>query len=163
MTSLMLMGVCLIIFAGMRWFWAALPFWAAAGGLGILFNINTGSLRQAIVPNHLLSRVLSIAAVLAWSAIPAGALVGGWVVSATGNVALVYGIIGVLTIAIAAFFRFFTALGDAQRYVDERNDGRRAGRRRDRHGVDAALQPVARWSTASASQACACADHTLCS
>ena len=120
MTSLMLMGVCLIIFAGMRWFWAALPFWAAAGGLGILFNINTGSLRQAIVPNHLLSRVLSIAAVLAWSAIPAGALVGGWVVSATGNVALIYGIIGVLTIAIAAFFRFFTALGDAQRYVDER-------------------------------------------
>jgi MFS family permease len=120
MTSLMLMGLCEIVFAGMRWYWAALPFWAASGGLGILFNINTGSLRQAIVPNHLLSRVLSIAGVLAWSAIPAGALVGGWVVSATGNVALVYGMIGVLTIAIAAFFRFFTALGDAQRYVDER-------------------------------------------
>src|SRR4029077_8909825 len=47
MTSLMLMGLCLIVFAGMRWFWVALPFWAAAGGLGILFNINTGSLRQA--------------------------------------------------------------------------------------------------------------------
>ncbi|MBA3734773.1 MAG: MFS transporter [Actinobacteria bacterium] len=120
MTSLMLMGLCEIIFAGMRWYWAALPFWAASGGLGILFNINTGSLRQAIVPNHMLSRVLSIAGVLAWSAIPAGALLGGWVVSATGNVALVYGIIGVLTIAIAAFFRLFTALGDAQRYVDER-------------------------------------------
>ncbi len=120
MTSLMLMGACTIIFAGMHWYWAALPFWAAAGGLGILFNINTGSLRQAIVPNHLLSRVLSIAGVLAWSAIPAGALVGGWVVSATGNVALVYGVIGILTICIAAFFRFFTALGDAQRYVDER-------------------------------------------
>ena len=120
MTSLMLMGLCTVIFAGMRWYWVALPFWAAAGGLGILFNINTGSLRQAIVPNHLLSRVLSIAAVLAWSAIPAGALAGGWAVSATGNVALVYGVIGVLTICIAAFFRFFTALGDAQRYVDER-------------------------------------------
>jgi MFS family permease len=120
MTSLMLMGLCTVVFAGMRWFWAALPFWAAAGGLGILFNINTGSLRQAIVPNHLLSRVLSIAGVLAWSAIPAGALVGGWVISATGNVARVYGVIGLLTICIAAFFRFFTALGDAQRYVDER-------------------------------------------
>jgi MFS family permease len=119
MTSLMLMGGCTIIFAGMRWYWAALPFWAAAG-LGILFNINTGSLRQAIVPNHLLARVLSIASVLAWSAIPAGALAGGWVISTTGNVALVYGLIGVLTICIAAFFRFFTALGDAQRYVDER-------------------------------------------
>jgi len=120
MTSLMLMGLAEIVFSGMRWFWIALPVWAAAQGLGILFNINTGSLRQAIVPNHLLSRVLSIASVLAWSAIPAGALVGGWVISATGNVALVYGVIGLITIGIAAFFRFFTALGDAQRYVDER-------------------------------------------
>jgi MFS family permease len=120
MTSLMLMGLCTIVFAGMRWYWFALPIWAAAQGLGILFNINTGSLRQAIVPNHLLSRILSIAAVLAWSAIPAGALVGGWVISATDNVALVYGVIGLIVIGIAAFFRFFTALGDAQRYVDER-------------------------------------------
>ena len=120
MTSLMLMGAVEIVFAGMRWFWAAVPLWAAAQGLGILFNINTGSLRQAIVPNHLLSRILSIAGVLAWSAIPAGALVGGWVIKATGNVALVYGVIGLVEICIAAFFRFFTALGDAQRYVDER-------------------------------------------
>jgi MFS family permease len=120
MTSLMLMGGCTIVFAGMREFWAALPLWAAASGLGILFNINTGSLRQAIVPNNLLSRVLSIAGVLAWSAIPAGALLGGWAVSLTGNVAAVYGVIGILTICIAAFFRFFTALGDAERYVEER-------------------------------------------
>jgi MFS family permease len=120
MTSLMLMGASEIVFAGVRWYWAALPLWAASSGLGILFNINTGSLRQAIVPNHLLSRILSIAGVLAWSAIPAGALVGGWVVKATGNVAAVYGAIGIITICIAAFFRFFTVLGDAQRYVDER-------------------------------------------
>jgi MFS family permease len=122
MTSLMLMGACTVVFAGMRSYWAALPLWAAASGLGILFNINTGSLRQAIVPNHLLSRVMSIASVLAWSAIPAGALLGGWVVSATGNVAAVYGAVGVLTIGIAAFFRYFTALGDAQRYVDQRRE-----------------------------------------
>jgi hypothetical protein len=36
------------------------------------------------------------------------------------NVAAVYGVIGILIICIAAFFRFFTALGDAQRYVEER-------------------------------------------
>ncbi len=120
MTSLMLMGGLIVVFAGIRWYWIAVPIWAAQSGLGILFNINTGSLRQAIVPNHLLSRVLSIAGVLAWSAIPAGALVGGWVISATNNVALVYGVIGILTICIAVFFRLFTALGDAQRYVDER-------------------------------------------
>jgi MFS family permease len=120
MTSLMLMGALLVVFAGLRWYWIALPVWAAQSGLGILFNINTGSLRQAIVPNQLLSRVLTIAAVLAWSAIPVGGLIGGWAISATGNVALVYGVIGIITICIAAFFRFFTALGDAQRYVDER-------------------------------------------
>ena len=120
MTSLMVMGAFEVVFAGMKLFWIALPLWAALSGLGILFNINTGSLRQAIVPNHMLGRILSIASVLAWSAIPAGALVGGAVVKATNNVALVYGIIGILNICIAAFFRFFTALGDAQRYVDER-------------------------------------------
>jgi MFS family permease len=120
MTSLMLMGALEIVFAGMTWFAPALLFWAAASGLGILFNINTGSLRQAIVPNYMLARVMSIASVLAWSAIPAGALIGGWVVKTTGNVALVYGVIGLLNICIASFFRFFTTLGDAQRYVDER-------------------------------------------
>jgi MFS family permease len=120
MTSLMLMGALVVLFAGMRWYWLALPIWAAQSGLGILFNINTGSLRQAIVPNHLLSRILSIAGVLAWSAIPAGALMGGWVIKVTGNVAAVYGVIGIVVICIAAFFRFFTALGDAERYVQER-------------------------------------------
>jgi len=120
MTSLMLVGVLTIALSQVRMYWVALPIWAASSGLGILFNINTGSLRQAIVPNNMLSRVMSIAGVLAWSAIPAGALVGGWVISATNNVALVYGSIGALTICIAGFFRFFSPLGDAQRYVDER-------------------------------------------
>jgi predicted MFS family arabinose efflux permease len=120
MTSLMLVGVLTIVFSQMRVFWIALPIWAASSGLGILFNINTGSLRQAIVPNEMLSRVMSIAGVLAWSAIPAGALVGGWAISASGRVEVIYGAIGAITIGIAAFFRFFSPLGDAQRYVDER-------------------------------------------
>jgi MFS family permease len=120
MSSLMLMGAMEVVLAGMRWIWAAVPLWAAAQGLGILFNINTGSLRQSIVPNHMLSRILTIAGVLAWSAIPAGALVGGAIVKVSGRVEFVYAGIGLLNICIAAFFRFFTALGDAQRYVDER-------------------------------------------
>jgi MFS family permease len=118
LTALVLMGLMTILFAGLRWYWAALPVWAAASGLGILFNINTGSLRQAIVPNHLLSRVLSIAGVLAWSAIPAGALAGGWAISATDNVAAVYGAIGVMVVLIAIVFRF-TALGHAEEYLEE--------------------------------------------
>ena len=53
-----------------------------ASGLGILFNINTGSLRQAIVPNHMLGRVISVAGVLAWSAIPVGTFLGGVAIQA---------------------------------------------------------------------------------
>ena len=75
--------------------------WAVISGLGIFFNINTGSLRQQIVPNHLLGRVISIAGVLAWSAIPLGALAGGWAVERTGSVALVYGVIGALVALLA--------------------------------------------------------------
>ena len=33
---------------------------------------------------------------------------------------LVYGVIGIITICITVFFRLFTAFGDAQRYVGEK-------------------------------------------
>src|SRR5436309_3275684 len=86
--------------------------WAVMSGLGILFNINTGSLRQAIVPNHMLGRVISIASVLAWSAIPLGSFLGGLAIEWTRNVVLVYAVIGVLTFLIPFSFSF-TALGHA--------------------------------------------------
>jgi hypothetical protein len=85
-------------------------------GLGILFNINTGSLRQSIVPNHLLGRVVSIAGVLAWSAIPLGTLLGGLAITWTGDVALVYAVIGALTIIIPLLFAL-TPLGRAEQYL----------------------------------------------
>ncbi len=79
-------------------------------------NINTMSLRQQIVPNHLLGRVMSIAGVLAWSAIPLGALVGGWAIDRTGSVALVFGVIGATVAVIAAAFAL-GPLGHAERYL----------------------------------------------
>jgi hypothetical protein len=74
------------------------------------------SLRQAIVPNHLLGRIMSIASVLAWSAIPLGAYIGGLIIERTGEVALVYGVIGALVFALPVVFSF-TALGHAERYI----------------------------------------------
>lgn len=68
------------------------------------------------MPNHLLGRVISIASVLAWSAIPLGSLLGGYAIERTGNVALVYAAIGVLTFLIPLGFAF-TALGHAERYI----------------------------------------------
>jgi MFS family permease len=114
--ALVLDGLLTVVFAATRWYWAALGLWAAISGLGIFFNINTASLRQQIVPNHLLGRVISIAGVLAWSAIPLGALVGGWAVERSGNVALVYGVIGALVALLALGFSF-GPLGHADRYL----------------------------------------------
>jgi MFS family permease len=117
--ALMLYGVLTFVFAWTEAFWIALPLWAAISGLGLFFNINTQSLRQAIVPSHMLGRVVSIAGVLAWSAIPVGTLLGGYVIEATGDVALVYAGIGVITFLIAFVFRF-SALGHAEDFIEER-------------------------------------------
>ena len=117
--ALMLYGALTFVFAWMEVYWLALPLWALISGLGLFFNINTISLRQEIVPSHMLGRVVSIAGVLAWSAIPLGALLGGYAIEATGDVALVYAAIGVLTFLIAFSFRF-TALGHAEDYIEER-------------------------------------------
>lgn len=124
--ALMTEGVLQAIFSQLHWYWLALPIWGIAGGCGILFNINTGSLRQTIVPSHLLGRVLSIASVLAWSAIPLGALLGGYLIQATHNVALVYFAIGALTFLVPLIFSF-TALGHADRYLPKKDEQAPAG------------------------------------
>jgi MFS family permease len=116
--ALMLEGLLTIALAQTTSYWLALPLWTLIQGLGILFNINTSSLRQAIVPNHMLGRVISIAGVLAWSAIPLGTLLGGWLIERTDNVGLVFGAIGALMFLIPLGFSF-TALGRAERYLPE--------------------------------------------
>lgn len=102
----------------------ALVLWALASGFGLLINVNTASLRQAIVPTHLYGRVISVAGVLAWSAIPVGALAGAQVIKAVG-VAAVYGGIGVVTVGIAAGFAF-SPLRRADRYLAEAGEHRPA-------------------------------------
>jgi MFS family permease len=115
--ALMLSGLLGIAFGLNNVYAVGLVLWAAISGLGLFFNINTVSLRQQIVPSHMLGRVVSIASVLAWSAIPIGALLGGWAIEATDDVALVYAVIGALIFLIALAFRF-TALGHAEDYLD---------------------------------------------
>jgi MFS family permease len=119
--ALMLAGVLGVVFAFNNVYMVGLVLWAAMSGLGLFFNINTTSLRQQIVPSHLLGRVVSVAGVMAWSAIPLGALLGGWAIEATGDVALVYAVIGALTFAIALAFSF-TALGRADDYLGAPED-----------------------------------------
>ena len=84
----------------------------------MLFNINTVALRQAMVPPALYGRVVSIAQVLAWSAIPLGSLAGAAAIDLSGSVTGVYAVTGGLTAALAlAFARSPVARGD--RYLAE--------------------------------------------
>src|SRR5579885_2501639 len=118
LSALMVGGLLTIALALMHWYWLAVILWALISGSGMLFNINTASLRQAIVPNYMLGRVMSIASVLAWSAIPLGSLLGGFAIQRTGNIALVYAVIGALNFLIPLAFSF-TALGHAERYIPQ--------------------------------------------
>jgi predicted MFS family arabinose efflux permease len=114
--TIMLGGTLIVFLASTRWYWVALLLWASIWGLVILFQINSNSLWQAIVPGRLLGRVQSVVNVLSWSAIPLGTFVGGLVIEQTQNVAVVYGTIGVL-IFLAALIFSFTALGHAERFL----------------------------------------------
>jgi MFS family permease len=116
--ALSLQGLLLIVLAVNRWYAAALPLWAMVWGLGALFDINAGSLRQSIVPNQLLGRVVTIAGFVAWSAIPLGTTVGGLAIEWTGNVALIYGLIGAVILLVPPLFAFGT-LGRAEEYVPQ--------------------------------------------
>ncbi len=126
LSALMLGGLLSIALAFMRWYWIAVILWALISGLGMLFNINTSSLRQAIVPNEMLGRVMSIASVLAWSAIPVGSLLGGLAIQETHNIVLVYAVIGLLNFLIPLGFSF-TALGHAERYIPQEEIAQQTG------------------------------------
>jgi Major Facilitator Superfamily len=108
---------------------AALVLWAASSGFGLLLNINTASLRQAIVPDEMYGRVVSIAQVLAWSAIPLGALAGAAAIQLSGSVTDVYALAGALTALIALLFAF-SPVAHGDRYLARAAGDEQAGEAR---------------------------------
>ncbi len=116
--ALVVSGLALAGLGAVRSVPAALVLVAATNGFGLLLNINTGALRQAITPPHLFGRVISIAGVLAWSAIPLGAVAGAWLIEVTDDVAVVFVGSGLLTATIAAAF-WFSPIRDGDRYLEE--------------------------------------------
>lgn len=118
--ALLLFGLLLLALGYIPWYWVAVAVWGGSQGAEQLFNLSAMSLRQAIVPDHLLGRVQSVALVLGYSSIPLGALAGGLVLQHVGvsSVAQVYEAIGVLIVVGAVGFSF-TALGHAERYLPQ--------------------------------------------
>jgi hypothetical protein len=105
---------------------AALFLWAASSGFGLLLNINTAALRQAVVPNEMYGRVVSISQVLAWSAIPLGALAGAAAIQLSGSVTGVYAVTGALTALIALTFAF-SPIAHGDQYLAAAADTATAG------------------------------------
>lgn len=102
--AVVLLGVLLVGFSLTAWLTVGLVLWGLMTGLAVLFNINTAALRQRLVPDQMLGFVGTASMVIAWSTAPAGVLVGGVAVAETGDAPLVYGIIGVLVLIVAAGF-----------------------------------------------------------
>ncbi|MGO4750394.1 MFS transporter, partial [Streptomyces sp. 2MCAF27] len=88
-------------------------FWACAAGLPSVYAVRTLTLRQTVVPDHLLGRVQTTGQVLAWSAQPVGAFIGAWLISATGRIAVVYAGTAVLMAAATGCFWRLGPLGKA--------------------------------------------------
>lgn len=99
-------------------YWLALCFWILRGGADVLFLINSYSLVQSMVPNHLLGRVITFIRVLTWSTASLGALIGGFAIEQTHNIGLIYISIGIL-IALLGFACTATPLAHAKQYLPE--------------------------------------------
>src|SRR6185436_9311788 len=64
---------------------------AVSGTVGGAFNVVFGSIRQRIVPNHLLGRVMASFRLISWGSLPLGALLGGLVAQTFGVPAVFIG------------------------------------------------------------------------
>ncbi len=76
-------GVATFTVGLMSWWPAVWLLFAIEVGVGTLWNVITVSLRQSIIPDHLLGRVNSVYRFFAWGMMPIGSLLGGVIVVVT--------------------------------------------------------------------------------
>ena len=97
--------------------WVAAAFFALSSGSITVWNILVMSLRQSIIPGHLLGRVHGTWRTLLWGAMPVGSLLGGLV----GRIDLALPFIiggAVATLVAVAFFRFIKSLPNPEDVPD---------------------------------------------
>ncbi len=107
--ALGLASIAFTLFALTSTPWLALPLWLVRAGLFALVDVNIISLRQTIVPNRLLGRVVTTSRVLYNLVSLVGTLLGGYLVAVT-NATLVFVIVGIGTLLLCIGF-LFTPLG----------------------------------------------------
>jgi MFS family permease len=76
------------LLVGVSSWWAlVMVLWAIGSTLGATWNVITVSLRQSIIPPHLLGRVNSVYRFFAWGMMPLGAAIGGATVTIVSHLA----------------------------------------------------------------------------
>ncbi len=94
------LGLAGVGFAGSVWL--ALASYAV-GAFGVAaWNVPWGSVRQAIIPGHLLGRVLGIMRTVAWGAMPVAIVLGGWLGRMDLRTPFIVGGLGSVVVALAA-------------------------------------------------------------
>ena len=107
-------SLCIGAVGVLPWYVAVVVVWGIGAGLGALFSVNVNSLRQRLAPPEMLGRVMTVAAVLAWSARPLGSLAGGYAIEASGNIGAVFLVLGILQLLITV-----AALASPLRVADQ--------------------------------------------
>ncbi len=108
--SVLVGGSLTVAFSLTPWYGLAVILWALIIGLGEFRGIVTTTVRQAITPPHVLGRAGAAGQATSSCMIPAGVLLGGWLIETTGSVRGVYAAVGVLIILLAVIFSF-SAIG----------------------------------------------------
>jgi MFS family permease len=104
--SVVVGGTVTVAFALVPWYWPEVILWASIIGLGQLRSVVGTAVRQTITPPSMLGRVGAAGQAISLSAIPAGILLGGWLIETTGSVRGVYAGIGVLIVLLGVVFSF---------------------------------------------------------
>jgi MFS family permease len=97
--------------------WGVAIFFALSSGSTTIWNILVMSLRQSIVPGHLLGRVHGTWRTLLWGVMPIGSLLGGLVGRIDLSLPLIIGGSAATLIAVASF-GFFRSLPNAEDVPD---------------------------------------------
>ncbi|MDN4479615.1 MFS transporter [Demequina muriae] len=98
---------------------AVLAYSASAYGIA-MWNVPWGSLRQSIIPGHMLGRVLGAARTVTWGLMPVATMLGGWV--ARVDLQLPYLIGGAGTVLVSLIAGRLLLSADAHMPADDKND-----------------------------------------
>lgn len=97
--------------------WLAVAAYALSSYGIAMWNVPWGSLRQAIIPGHMLGRVLGAIRTITWGLMPVATLLGGWI--ARVDVQLPYLVGGGATVVVGLFAARLFLRADAYMPVDE--------------------------------------------